>query len=246
MDTNTPLTDLFPSRWLKAKDLTDAGQTTITARVDRVTIEDVKPLPAEPAVQRLALWLHGHKPYLVTSKTDAATLAEYGATTPAQLVGKVLTVRLDVWRRQAVLRIAPPPATPRQPQPRNQPPASTPPVATSTPPVATAQAATPPPVITAQASATPPVATAPEPTASSTPAVQLWPPREGWVCRKRGGEVDWVTSFWQCGAALKVSRADAQAALQAAGGSFEDAAAAMWEQAQAGQAGIVAEKEPAF
>lgn len=269
MDTNTPLVDLFPSRWLKAKDLTDAGLSSITARVDRVTIEDVKPQPQEPAVQRLALWLHGCKPYLVTSKADAGTLAEYGATTPAQLVGKTLAVRLDVWRRQAVLRIAPPSAVRSQAKPA--------PVAAQAPaPVATAPASpstngatspTPPatspaPVATsAQAGsaaavqstpAAPPVATSAPVAAPAAQAqagdAHLWPPRgEAWVSRKaRTGEVDWVTSFWQCGAALKVSREHCKSMLEANGGSFEDAAQQLWEQAQAQNAAAASDEFPAF
>lgn len=238
--TNTPLADLFPSRWLKPKDLTDANVSQIAARVDRVTIEDVKPQPAEPAVQRLALHLHGHKPYLVTSKADTTTLAEaYGAATPADLVGKVVAIKLDVWHRQAVLRIAPPP--------RNQPPAQAKPTATSAsrPPAPAQPPATmPPPVATAPAepptgagggvqtaTAAPLVAPLVAPNGRDAGAVELWPPREPWVSRKRStGEVDWVTTFWQCGAALKISRSDAQVTLQANGGSFEDAARDMWEQ----------------
>jgi hypothetical protein len=223
MTADIRIADLFPSRWLKAKDLADAGANRITDIVTRATLEDVQPQPGEH-VQRLALHLAAHKPYLVTSKADAITLAEaYGVTTASQLVGRQIAIKLDVWRRQAVLRIAPPP--PATAAPKAKPPATNgakpattpPPVATTPPPPAVEPGEEPPPA--------PPVV----PVADR--GVEIWPPREPWVSRKqRTGEVDWVSTFWAGSAALSVPRESARHLLETNGGSFEDACREMWDE----------------
>lgn len=218
MDTEIRLADLFPSRWLKPKDLVDAGVSQIVARVTRVTLEEVQPQPGEK-VQRLVLHLHHNKPYLVTTKADARQLTDaYHVTTANQLVGREVVIKLDVWRRQAVLRIAPPPAAPKP----------KPPATNSTRP-----APIPPPVATAPSPATgegeeppPPVAAV----AADRDDPQPWPPHAPWVARKRTGEVDWTTSFWGAAAALGVSRDAALRLLSANGGAFENATAELWMQ----------------
>ena len=239
MTADIKIADLFPSRWLKAKDLTDAGQTRITDTVTRVTMEDVQPQPGEH-VQRLALHLAAHKPYLVTSKADATTLAEaYQVTTAAQLVGRPIAIKLDVWRKQAVLRIAPPPPATAKAK-----------AATSAKPSAT----TPPPVATAPATSdgegvqtTPPAPPVAPPPAATSDAVDLWPPREPWVARKaKTGEVDWVSTFWAGSAALRIPREDARGMLEQNGGSFEDACQYMWDDHLHRQRDADEESVPAF
>lgn len=235
---NTPLDQLFPHKWMKPKDLTDAGKTTITGRLTKVTIEEVKPQPSQPKEQRLALWLAGHKPYLVTSRTDTETLARYGATTPADLVGKTIAIKLDTFRDQVVLRIAPPPPDHQTPKPGRSGAtnAATAP-ATSAPPAATTAPEPEPPAATRTPAAQPVAATAAQPAAtapSTSGGVQVWPPREPWVSRFRtNGEVDWASTFWLGSAALGISRADAKTALERHGGSLEDAIQEIWERSQA-------------
>lgn len=241
---NTPLDQLFPHKWMKPKDLTDAGKNMITGRLTKVTIEEVKPQPSQPKEQRLALWLAGHKPYLVTSRADTETLARYGATTPADLVGKTIAIKLDTFRDQVVLRIAPPP--------QNQPKTARPPAtsaatapATSAQPPATAAPELEPAAATAQPAVQPVAATAP-----ATSAVSLWPPREPWVSRKKGtGEVDWVSTFWLGSAALGAGREYAKDILQQHGGSFEDAIQEIYDRSQPGYTETVANDDdpiPAF
>jgi hypothetical protein len=186
----------------------------------RATLEEVQPQPGEK-IQRLALHLARNKPYLVTSKADATTLAEaYKATTAADLVGRQVAIKLDVWRGKAVLRIAPPPPAPKAKPPATngaKPATTPPPVATTPPPVAVEPGEGPPPA--------PPVV----PVADR--GVEIWPPREPWVSRKqRTGEVDWVSTFWAGSAALSVPRESARHLLETNGGSFEDACREMWEQ----------------
>lgn len=244
MTTDIRIADLFPSRWLKAKDLTDAGANRIVTVVTRVSMEDVQPQPGEH-VQRLALHLVNHKPYLVTSKADATTLAEsYQVTTASQLVGRRVAIKLDVWRRQAVLRIAPPPVGPAEP---SKPATSPPPPATAktgaapvSPPVATAPTtsngggvqaapAAPPVAPPVDALAQIRMANGAPPPAATSDAVEPWPPREPWVARKaKTGEVDWVSSFWAGSAALRIPREGARGMLEQNGGSFEDACQFMW------------------
>jgi len=239
MTADIRIADLFPSRWLKAKDLTDAGQNRIADTVTRVTMEDVQPQPGEH-VQRLALHLAAHKPYLVTSKADATTLAEaYQVTTAAQLVGRPIAIKLDVWRKQAVLRIAPPPPATAKAKP-----ATTPqPRATTPPPVATAPATGSREGVQAAPPA-PPVA---PPPAATSDAVELWPPREPWVARKtKTGEVDWVSTFWAGSAALRIPRESARSILEQNGGSFEDACQFMWNYYLQQQRDAGEESVPAF
>lgn len=221
MTPDIRIADLFPSRWLKAKDLTDASLNRITDSVTRATLEDVQPQPGEH-IERLALHLANHKPYLVTSKADATTLAEaYGVTTASQLVGRTIAIKVDVWRRQAVLRIAPPPPATKPSGP-----------ATTPPPVAAGEGPQVPPPVA------PPVDLVTMRLASGqittnghrSDAVELWPPREPWVARKKTGEVDWVSTFWAGSAALRVTRENARAILERNGGSFEDACREMWEE----------------
>lgn len=248
MTADIRIADLFPSRWLKAKDLTDAGANLITDTVTRVTLVDVQPQPGEH-VDRLALHLAGHKPYLVTSKADATTLAEaYRIETASQLVGRPIAIKLDVWRRQAVLRIAPPP--PAAPKPAAAKPK---PAATTAQPVTTAATA-PAAAGGGGAQAAPPVAPpVTQPPAPAAPtngrhadAVQLWPPREPWVSRKKStGDVDWVTTWWQMCAALRIAREDGRTILERAGGSFEDAALELWER-QPGATSTDEDAIPAF
>lgn len=238
MATDTRIADLFPSRWLKARDLTNRGISRLVATVVRATLEDVQPQPGEH-VARLALHLRDEKPYLITAKADATTLTDaYRVTMASELVGRQIVVKLDVWRGKAVLRLAPPPPAPA----RNQ-------TATAPPPVATAPATTPPPPAAARnrpATTPPPVATTPPPPAvepgeEPPPAppvvpvadrgVEIWPPREPWVSRKqRTGEVDWVSTFWAGSAALSVPRESARRLLETNGGSFEDACREMWDE----------------
>lgn len=236
MTTDIKIADLFPSRWLKAKDLTDANLNRITDTVTRATLEDVQPQPGEH-VQRLALHLAAHKPYLVTSKADATTLAEaYQVTTASQLVGRPIAIKLDVWRKQAVLRIAPPPPATAKAKPATTktgaapvlPPVATAPTTSNGGGVQAAPAAPPvaPPV---DALAQIRMANGAPPPAATSDAVEPWPPREPWVARKaKTGEVDWVSSFWAGSAALRIPREGARVILEQNGGSFEDACQFMW------------------
>ena len=118
---NKSLDDLFPSRFLKPEQLIAWKITEITVTVAQVQEELVEPKPGQkewkPVIYFRTKSGKTHpQGYLISAKIDKDSLkTATGAQTIGELVGKRITIKLDSYRNQTVLRIDPSPPAPSQP-----------------------------------------------------------------------------------------------------------------------------------
>ena len=112
---NKSLDDLFPSRFLKPEQLIAWKITEITVTVAQVQEELVEPKPGQKEWKPVLYFrtksgkVHPQG-YLISAKVDKDSLkSATGAATIGELVGKRITIQLDSYRNQTVLRINPSP-----------------------------------------------------------------------------------------------------------------------------------------
>ncbi len=110
------LDDVFPNRFIKAEDLIKVGATSISVTIDHVNEEEVTPKPGAPAEWKLVIYFRTRKGilwpqgYLLSAKVDRDSLkTATGATTVGGLTGKAITIHIDEYKRESVLRISPQP-----------------------------------------------------------------------------------------------------------------------------------------
>lgn len=102
IDPKRSLTDLFPTRFLKAQQLVTWGVNQIYVIIDSIQEEEVLPHPGEPAEWKPVMYfldkngkLHPQG-YLLSAHTDVDALrSATGAETIADLVGKRVSIKLD-------------------------------------------------------------------------------------------------------------------------------------------------------